>query len=59
MLDFTAAGMHGGLSAFTAVFIVFQLARDRLFVDTGFVVLHFAVLTREIDVGVLSAWHVN
>lgn len=43
MLDFTAAGVHGGFSAFTAVLFVLQLARDRLLVDTGLVVLHLAV----------------
>jgi hypothetical protein len=59
MFDFTAAGMHGGLVASAAVFFVLQLARDRFFVDASLVVLHLALLAREVDVGILSAWHVK
>ncbi len=59
MFDFTAADMQGGFIAFTAIFVVFQLARDRFLIDTSLVVLHFAFLAGEVNVGVLSAWHVK
>lgn len=57
MFYFTAAGVNGGLVALSAVFFALQFTCDRLFVDTGLVVLHLAVLTRKVNVGVLSAWH--
>ena len=59
MLDFTAAGVQGGFVAFGAELFVLQFTRNRLFIDSGLVVLHFAFLTGEINVGVLSAWHVK
>jgi len=48
--------MRSGLVAFSAVFFVFQFIRG-FFVDTSFVVLHFAFLANQINVGVFSARH--
>jgi hypothetical protein len=44
MLDLTPAGVCSGLIAFGAEFFMFQFTGNRLFIDTGFVVLHFAFL---------------
>ena len=59
MLDFTAAGVQRGFIASGAKFVVFQFSGNRLFVDAGFVVLHLAFLTGEVNVGILSAWHMK
>lgn len=57
MFDFTATGMRCRGIAFAAVFFMLQFLR-RLFIDARFVVLHSAVLANQINVRVLSAWHV-
>ena len=44
MLDFTAAGMSSAFVAFHTIFLVLKLSSGFL-VYSGFVVLHFAVLT--------------
>ena len=44
MFDFIATGVLGGFIAFATIFLVFQFTRDRLFVDSGLVVLHLAFL---------------
>ena len=59
MLDLTATGMQGGLIALGAEFFVLQFSGNRLFVDPGLVILHFALFAGEVDIGVLSAWHVK
>lgn len=59
MLNLAAAGMQSSLVAFATIFLALQLTRDRFFVDSGLIVLHFAFLTREVNVGILSAWHVR
>ena len=59
MLDLTSAGMHRGLVASGAEFLVLELSVNRLLVDTGLVVLHLAFPAGEVDVGVFSSWHSN
>jgi hypothetical protein len=56
MFDFTAAGVRRGLIAFGAEFFMFQFTR-RFFINTGFIILHFAFLADQIDIGVFSSWH--
>ena len=58
MLDLTAAGMHSALIASNTIFLVFQFSGD-LLVDSGFVVLHLAVLANQINVGIFSSRHIN
>lgn len=59
MLDFTAARVHGRFVTPRAELFMFQFSGNRLFVDAGFVVLHLAFLTGEVNVGILSAWHMK
>jgi len=49
--------MRLGLVARAAKLLVFKLSGDRFLVYARLVVLHFAFLTDEINVGVFSAWH--
>ena len=63
MFDFTSGSVQSRGIAFFAKLFMFQLGSG-FFIDTSFVILHFAllvfcnfVLANEINVGILSAWH--
>jgi len=56
MFNLTPAGMRSGLIAFSAVFFVLQLSSG-LFIDPGFIILHFAFLADQIDVRIFSSRH--
>jgi hypothetical protein len=56
MLDLAPAGVHGHLFARGAEFLMLQLG-GLLLVDPSRVVLHFAILADQVNVGALSAWH--
>ena len=56
MLDLASAGVRGHLLAGGAEFLVLQLGGG-LLVDPSRVVLHFAVLADQINIGAFSSWH--
>ena len=56
VLDLASARMGSHLLALGAEFVVLELG-GLLLVDAGGVVLHFALLAAEVNVGALSSWH--
>ena len=56
MLDFAPRRMSSAFVATTAILLVFQFGRG-LFIDPSLVVLHLAVLTSQINIGVFSSRH--
>ena len=56
MFDLASAGMTSHLFARGAEFLMLQLGGG-LFVDPSRVVLHFAILADQINIGAFSTWH--